>query len=147
MAIYREIGDRSDQVNALNNIGAVLASTGCHEMARQYLRQSLQLAQQQHQRSAEAEAYNGLGEAELAAGRPDEAVAAHLEALACAHAIGYGRQQARAHRGIAEALHAVGRPAQAREHWQHALQQYENLGVPEARSMMTARRRVDTRGR
>ena len=41
-------------------------------------------------------------------------------------------QQARAHAGLGHAHHATGKHGRARQHWQHALGLYTDLGVPEA---------------
>ena len=67
-----------------------------------------------------------------ATGQPEQARAQYSAALTLAVATGDRYQQARAHTGLAHARHAAGEDGLAREHWQHALTLYDDLGVPDA---------------
>lgn len=69
-------------------------------------------------------------------GRPDQARARHGLALGLAVQAGDTYQQAGAHRGLAHAHAADGNYAAARQHWQHALDLYTRLDVPEAREVL-----------
>ncbi len=56
----------------------------------------------------------------------------HAAALTLTVETGDRYQQARAHAGLGHAHHATGKHGRARQHWQHALGLYTDLGVPEA---------------
>jgi tetratricopeptide (TPR) repeat protein len=88
-----------------------------------------------HQAS-EAEALNGSGGVLLAMGHPEQACARHALALDLATQIGDTYQQAGAHNGLAHAHAADGNYRAARQHWQHALDLYTQLDVPEARRVL-----------
>jgi tetratricopeptide (TPR) repeat protein len=83
-------------------------------------------------RPSEAEALNDLGRSLCAAGRADEALARHAQALAVASAIGTPHELARAHDGLADASRLLGALDRARDEWLRALEIYSDLGVPEA---------------
>jgi tetratricopeptide (TPR) repeat protein len=70
--------------------------------------------------------------AEIASGRPAEALTEHSAALGLAAEAGERYEQARAHQGLAAAYHASGDLAAALVHWRQALRRYARLGSPEA---------------
>jgi hypothetical protein len=65
-------------------------------------------------------------------GQPGQARWQHQEALALARQIGACYELARAHDGLARTYDATGDRNLARRHWQHALNGYTSIGVPEA---------------
>jgi hypothetical protein len=73
-----------------------------------------------------------------ATGQPAQARTRHTTALTFARETGNRYQQARAHRGLAAVCDAVGQIEQTRQHWQHALDIYTDLGVPEATQMRSS---------
>ena len=73
-----------------------------------------------------------MGETLHATGHSEQARAQHAAALALAVETGDRYQQARAHSGLAHTRHAAGEQGLARQHWQHALTLYTDLGVPDA---------------
>ena len=120
------------QAQALTGLGEVSHRQGQHAQAAEYHRHALELFQGTGSRGGEAEALNGAGEALLATGQPAQARTCHTTALTFARETGNRYQQARAHHGLAAAWDAVGQMEQTRQHWQHALDIYIDLGVPEA---------------
>lgn len=78
---------------------------------------------------------NGFGETATQAGAPAEALVHHQQALAIASASGDRRQAARAHEGIARAFRTHRNPRGAREHLEHAIAIYTDLGVPRAEQL------------
>jgi tetratricopeptide (TPR) repeat protein len=83
-------------------------------------------------RFGETGALNGVGEASLAVGQPEDARARHADALTLAEQIGDRYEQARAHEGLGHSHHALGQPAEASQHWQQALAVYTEIGVPQS---------------
>ena len=104
---------------------------GDHAQAGEYHQNALALYRKTSLRG-EADALNGAGETLLATGRPDEAHTRHSAALSLTSQTGDRYQQARAHQGLASACQATDQLDQGRQHWQHALDIYADLGVPDA---------------
>jgi Flp pilus assembly protein TadD len=119
---------------------------GQHERAMGHLRQALALFTQMGEQPGEAQALNGLGEAFLAAGRPDDARVQHRAALAVATQIGHKYEQARAENGLGHTYLATGAPDQARTHWRKALSLFTALGTPEAAEVRTRLNKRSDRG-
>jgi tetratricopeptide (TPR) repeat protein len=132
LTLTRQTGNIYLQAHALTGLGQVSHHQGQHAQAAEYYSQALNLFQQAGSRGGETEALNGAAEALLATGQADQACDCHTTALILAVETGNRYQQARAHRGLAGACHAVGQPGEAHQHWQHALDIYTDLGVPEA---------------
>ena len=103
-----------------------------HQQARDYHQQALTLCRQTGNRSAEAEALNGLGAVLRAEGEASHAIQHHCDALGVASEIGDQYEQARAHDGIGHGYQASGEPGQATAHWQEAVSLFSALGSPEA---------------
>jgi DNA-binding SARP family transcriptional activator/tetratricopeptide (TPR) repeat protein len=136
-ALAHRSGNPREQARALSGLGEVCHQQGHHDQAAGYHQQALALYQEIGDRGGQAEALNGAGETFLASGQPDQARACHAAALALTRRSGDYCQQARAHRGLAGACHAIGQQSQAQQHWQHALDIYDELGLPEADRMRT----------
>src|SRR5204862_3361289 len=94
----------------------------------------------------EALTLNGLGEAAHAAGNPADALTHHTAAHAIATDIGDRDQQARAHTGLGHAHDTLDHPEPARHHYQHALNLYTDLGMPEADQIRTHLATTDDNG-
>jgi tetratricopeptide (TPR) repeat protein len=105
---------------------------GVSERATARFTQALGLFGEIGDRSGEAWARNGLGEAARTTGHSADALTHHTAALTIAIEIGARDQQARAHTGLGHAYHALADPARARRHYQHALALYTDLEAPEA---------------
>jgi tetratricopeptide (TPR) repeat protein len=131
----RKIGARANEAYALTRLGNVHSHQGDYTQAADCHQQALATYQEIGDHDGEADALNGVGETLLATGRPIQAQACHTTALALTHRTGNRYQQARAHRGLAATCHTVGDLNEAHQHWQHALDIYTDLGVPEADRM------------
>ena len=138
LALARQSGNPREQARALSGIGEVCHRQGHHDKAAGYHQQALALYEEIGDRGGQAEAFNGAGETFLSAGQPDQARACHAAALTLARRSGDHYQQARAHCGLAGACHATSQQSQAQQHWQHALDIYTDLGLPEADRMRTS---------
>ena len=133
--LARHLSFADGQARSLMGLGEVSHWHGDHGEAHGYYQQALDQHPEKDDPFDEAEALNGAGEALAATGQYEKAQGCLTEALTMAERTGYRYQQARAHRGLAEACHAAGQIEQARQHWQHALEIYTDLGVPEAARM------------
>ncbi len=131
LTLTGQTGDKQEQARALAGLGEICRCLGHHDRAARYCQDALVLYRQIGDPGGEAEALNGTGEILSAAGQPDQAAACHRGALDLATQTGDRYQQARAHRGIASIFGAASEH-QERQHRQHALSIYADLGVPEA---------------
>jgi tetratricopeptide (TPR) repeat protein/transcriptional regulator with XRE-family HTH domain len=141
LSLSRQSGDRYLQAYALTGLGEISQRLGQHAQSAEYHQQALALFQAIDAWGGQTEALNGTGEALLATGQRDQSCECHTAALTLSRQTGDRYQQARAHRGLGAACQAAGQLEQARQHWQHALDIYGDLGVPEAslmRSDLTA---------
>jgi tetratricopeptide (TPR) repeat protein len=111
---------------------------GRYQGAADHFRQALALFREAGDRSGEAIALNGLGNASLLAGKPQDARIYYASPLGLASQADEKYQQARAHHGLARSHDAAGDRGEARHHWQHALILYENLATPEAEQVRLA---------
>jgi tetratricopeptide (TPR) repeat protein len=132
LTLARHTGNRHEQATALARLGQVCHRQGQYGQAARYQQQALELFRRSGDRGGQADVLNGAGETLLATGEPSQAHASHTAALTLARETGDRYQQARARRGLAEACDATGQPGPARQHWQHAREEYTALGVPEA---------------
>ena len=132
LALFREIGNRVSESEALATLGLIWLRQGDDQRASDLLRQSLGVCAQTGDLSTRAFALNGLGEVLLAAGRAAAARAQHAAALEVADQAKDNYEQARAREGLAATHQADGAAEQARQHWREALTLYAELGAPEA---------------
>ena len=76
--------------------------------------------------------------------RTGHAAAGHpTDALTIAADIGDRHQQSRAHTGLGYAHHSLANPDRAREHYEHALTLYTDLGMPDADQIRTHLTTID----
>jgi DNA-binding SARP family transcriptional activator/tetratricopeptide (TPR) repeat protein len=132
LTIYREIGDRTGEADALVTIADAELRLGHRTRAASSVRESLDICRQLGSSSAESRALNVLGEILRASGRGADARAAHLAAVSLSGQTGDREEEARARSGLASCYDAAGDLSRAREHWEHALTIYADLGAPEA---------------
>ncbi|WP_223198723.1 ATP-binding protein [Solihabitans fulvus] len=130
--IAEGIGDVLGQARVTIVIGATHIRLGQHQQARLHLENALTNARVLGERNLHTLALNRLGDLARVTGDPDTAQQHHQQARVLAADIGNRFEHARARAGIGDALSDLGRPDEAREHWTEALQQYRELGVPEA---------------
>ena len=132
LELSRAIGDRALEAAVLTRLSETCHQQGWYDQAARHSQQALALCQETGDLGAAADALNGTAETLLATGQPGQARTCHATALTLALQTGDPYQQARAHHGLAHACTAAGHEDQARRHWQHALNIYTVLGVPEA---------------
>jgi tetratricopeptide (TPR) repeat protein len=140
--LFRRAGHLTGEVWALDGLGILHTRLGQPAQATRYHQQALVICRETNDRDGEVCALNGLGEAALIAGRPADALTHHTSALThhtsalthhtSAADIANRDQQARAHTGLGHAHHTLNDLARARQHYQHALTLYTDLGMPDA---------------
>lgn len=133
--IYREVGNSWFIANTLNGLGSTYLEIGRLEEALDCHQQALETFRQAHDRPREGSTLRLLGEVHLAANRPDLAFDCHTRALDIASQDANQVSQAAALECLGTDLHRIGDHIGAREHWQRALEIYEQLGDPHAEEM------------
>jgi tetratricopeptide (TPR) repeat protein len=128
LAIYRHIGDRRGEADALRGLGDVEFLVAEYGQAREYHTQALALARQSSDRRGEVNALWGLGQVERHVGEYGQAREHHTKALALARQMGYQPGEVDALRGLGEVERLVGEYGQAREHHSQALALARQLG-------------------
>jgi tetratricopeptide (TPR) repeat protein len=132
LTIYREVGYRIGEGVALQGLGAVYGRLGQYPEALDYLRQAIAIGDELGEVDLRTRGLTDLAEILRARGRHDDAAANYHSALLLAEKTANRYEQARAHDGLAYLEHRAGNAAEAHRHWQEALTQYTDLGVPEA---------------
>jgi tetratricopeptide (TPR) repeat protein/transcriptional regulator with XRE-family HTH domain len=135
LALARQTDFAAQQARALTGLGDVSRREADYDQASDYYQRATAQIREIGNPWLEAETINSTGENLLAMGQPDQARACHISALALSRRTGDRYQQARAHRSLATACRIDSQLDQAHEHWQHALDIYTELGVPEASQM------------
>ncbi|GAA2637706.1 AfsR/SARP family transcriptional regulator [Streptomyces axinellae] len=100
--------------------------------AERNFQEALDIFQQSRQRLWEGMAYFRLGEVQLVAQRPAQAAGLAEQALAILRSVGGPWRRANALTLLGRALDSIGQQRRAQACWREALEQYENLGTPEA---------------
>jgi DNA-binding SARP family transcriptional activator/Tfp pilus assembly protein PilF len=124
----REMGERTAEAHALNNLGIVSARLGRYPEASAHLRESLALFHGVGDRSGAARALTNLASAEWRQSRYAQAASYHQQALAMFREIGDPIGEARALNGLGLVDWQQGRNAQAAGHFQQALALFAELG-------------------
>jgi tetratricopeptide (TPR) repeat protein len=88
LGIYREIGNRGDEAETLNELGTVYHAWGDLDQAAAFHREALDLSRALDNTFNEAVAVAGLGRCAWAAGRREDAEAALSQALEIFQRIG-----------------------------------------------------------
>ncbi|GAA0976411.1 BTAD domain-containing putative transcriptional regulator [Acrocarpospora macrocephala] len=135
--LYREIGDRRGEADALNNIGTCYLRMGRDNEAFIHFQKARNIAVEISERFIESEAVSRLADVHQRAGRHDIALDGYGQALELARAIGDLYQQARTLDQMGFSLLNTGNAGRSEECWQQALALYDQLGVPEAEDTRT----------
>ena len=117
LTIFRKIGDRQGEANALNSFGVCYEYIGDYTKAIDYFEQSLTIDREIRERELEANALGNLGECYRALGKIERAIQYNEEALAIAQNIGYRGTEA----GV---LDELGNCYREKEQYQKALDYY-----------------------
>ena len=135
--IYREEGNSWLIANTLNGLGSTCLELGRLEEALDCHQQALEIFRQVRDRPREGSTLRLLGDVHLAANRLDLAFDCHTRALDIASQDTYRVVEAAALECLGTDLHRTGDHIGAREHWQRALEIYEQLGDPHADDLRT----------
>lgn len=125
-----ELGDRPCEAYALNNLGNTHRLAGRLEDAVRCQQEARRVADLVVDPNLRTQLYLDRGETAWAGGDDRAALHAYRAALDMSAGTGERAQQARANHRIATVLHATGQHVPA--HWQDALTEYTDLGLPEA---------------
>lgn len=132
--LFHHLGDRLGQGWALDELGRIHQLTGDYPAATACLAEAIELFRDLGDRHGLAKALNSLGELSLRTSAAEESRSHHAKALAIARELGTPGEQARALEGIGRSL-LRGDPAEAAAHLREALEIYQKIGAPEARSV------------
>jgi tetratricopeptide (TPR) repeat protein len=105
LRLFRDIGNRLGQAEALNRLGELATRTSAADQARKHHAQALAIARDLSAAPEEARALEGLGRSHLQDGDPGQAAAHLRQALTIYQSIG-----APAARRIQKTLHDHSRP-------------------------------------
>ncbi|MGB8961809.1 MAG: tetratricopeptide repeat protein [Pseudonocardiaceae bacterium] len=128
LTVYRHLGDRRGEVDALWGLGYIERLVGEYSKAREYHAQALTLARELDYGRAEADALGGLGQTERLVGEYSKAREYHTQALTLARQLDYRFGEADALRGLGQVERLVGEYVQAREYYTQALALARHLG-------------------
>ena len=130
--MYRDLGDRLGEANALGCLGAIRCLTDGYQAGAEHLTQALDLYRDFGNRAGEAETLNVMGEQSLASAGPAVARAYHDKALAIAADIASPLDEARALEGIGRCLLRDDQRDEAATALRGALTTYQRIGSPAA---------------
>ncbi|WP_305886743.1 AfsR/SARP family transcriptional regulator [Actinoallomurus rhizosphaericola] len=135
LVVFRETGDRKNIADVLNNIGTTYQMMDRYDEALIHHKKARAIAEEIADSYERTWAIRGMGDAYRGIGRYQDALDCYREALATAREMGDLYQEARIHDGVATVtLHLHGSQA-AKIRWRQALDLFQALAVPEARSL------------
>ncbi len=132
LTVYRYLGDRRGEVDALWGLGEVEWFVGECPQAREYHTQALTLARQLGYQHVEVDSLWGLGQVEWLVGEYGQAREYHTQALTLARQLGYRRAEVDALWGLGQVERLVGQCPLAREYHTQALTLARQLGYRRA---------------
>ncbi|TDB85991.1 tetratricopeptide repeat protein [Actinomadura sp. KC216] len=143
IAVFRATGERRNIADTLNSLGVTYLLMDRPTEALVHHQDAERLAREVGDPHQRVRALLGAGDAHRASGHYTTALDQYKEALSIARDISDPYGEGKAHEGIAGAvLHLRGADA-ARIHWRQALDLFETLDVPEARSIAIRLQMVD----
>ena len=128
VVLWRAIGDRREEANALDLIGLIYLKLGEVQKALGYLRQSVLLWQAVGDRSREARGLNSIGNALNVLGEKQAALDSQNQALAIWQAIGNRSGEARTLNNIAVVYSSLGKKQVALDYYTQVLTVRRKLG-------------------
>jgi tetratricopeptide (TPR) repeat protein len=132
LGIYRDLGDRLGQANALSELGVVRRATGDFPAAAQALEQTLGIYRDLGDRGGEATALNEKGTLHRVSGDLAQAEGCHRQARDLARAIASPWDEAHALAGLGRCALATGHATQAEVLLRQALEIFQRIGAAEA---------------
>ena len=130
--IYRDIGNRGGQANALISLGIVRRVTGDYRGAAETLEEALDISRDITYRHGEAEILNETGALYRVRGDPTPAAEYHRQALTLSREIASPREEACALAGLGRCALALGRTSDAAENLRQARDIFQRIGAAEA---------------
>jgi tetratricopeptide (TPR) repeat protein len=127
LAIYRKLGEETDEAIALNELGSVARSQRHYDRAESYFKQALAIDEKRGDKEGQAVWCGNLGLLALYRNRPTEARPWYERELALAQEVGRQNLVASAQYGLARVLEEEGRYAEALPLAQAALEIRERL--------------------
>lgn len=134
LAIYRQIGDLPNEADVLNDMGDIYQSAERYDEALVYHQKARSIAEEIGNLAQQVIALRGIAGVCRGWGRHAEAFDHYHAALTLARDIGDPYEEAKILEGIAETTLSTRRPDAARIVMRQALDIFERLGVPEAKS-------------
>ncbi|WP_051340260.1 tetratricopeptide repeat protein, partial [Planktothrix agardhii] len=128
LLIYREIGDRGGESNALGNLGSAYDSFGQYQQAINYYQQALTISREIGNRQGEGFALGNLGVAYNSLGHYEEAISYHQQALEILREIGDRGGESNALGNLGIAYYSLGRYEEAICYYQQALEISREIG-------------------
>jgi tetratricopeptide (TPR) repeat protein len=132
LAEHRRSGEKTHAALVLNILGEVYARLGDDRQAVGSHRRAIVLAAEIGYSDCETEACNDLAGLMRSLGHPNIARGLHQRALGVAGALDIRYERARAYEGMAEIAFDAGDRSAAVAGWKRSLEDYRELGVPEA---------------
>ncbi|WP_410670236.1 ATP-binding protein [Amycolatopsis sp. cmx-4-68] len=126
--IFRKIGNQYIEGVAMGNLGEAYLGLGVYDDALGLFRQVLKLCRDIHHRHGEAITLIHLGEAHLGRGAYDNALDCLFAGLDLAREIRARHSEALALSTLGFVYQRTGQPDAARQHWQAAIDIYDDLG-------------------
>ncbi|XGW00676.1 MAG: tetratricopeptide repeat protein [Leptolyngbya sp. BL-A-14] len=121
LAIYRDIGDRQGEANALNNLGLACRDLGQYTQSIEFHQRSLAIERQIGNRRGEAASLNNLGSTYNSLGQHIQAIKFHQRSLAIERQIGNRRGEAASLGNLGNAYADMGQYTQAIQFYQQQL--------------------------
>ncbi len=128
LAIYQELGDRSNVANSLKSLGDTYFSLGQYQQSLEFYQQSLLIRQALRDRQGEAEALDGLSNAYLYLGQEQRAKKFEDQAQAVRRELGNPRREAAFLSNLGVASESQGQNQQAIEFHQQQLKIAQETG-------------------
>ncbi|NEP85933.1 MAG: tetratricopeptide repeat protein, partial [Okeania sp. SIO2C2] len=128
LPVMQEVGNRSGEAYALNNIGLVYHSTSQPQKALEYYEQALPVMQEVGNRSGEATTLNNIGELYRNIGQPQKALEYYQKALPVMQEVGNRSGEAYALNNIGLVYHSTSQPQKALEYYEQALPVMQEVG-------------------
>jgi len=128
IAIFRELGDRQGEANALGNLGNVYRSLGEYQRAIEFHQQSLSLKRELGDRQGEADTLGNLGLVYTSLGEYQRAIEFHQQSLALTRELGDRQGEANALGNLGNVYRSLGEYQRAIEFHQQSLSLTRELG-------------------
>ncbi|MEM9817581.1 MAG: tetratricopeptide repeat protein [Cyanobacteria bacterium P01_D01_bin.6] len=128
LELYRQLGSRKGEANALGNLGAAYARLGDYRRAIDFHEQSLAIAHEIGNRQVEANSLNNLGAAYARLGDYRRAIDFHEQSLAIAHEIGDRQGEANSLNNLGIAYNDLGNYRRAIDLYEQSLAIAREIG-------------------